>query len=129
MNETALAISVRQPWAWLIIHGGKDIENRTWKTKIRGRVLIHASKGMTEEEYSATECWAGCNLGVWLPERTLLLRGGIIGSVEIVDCVTKSESQWFSGPYGFVLRNPEPIPFRACRGMLNFFRPDFGGTK
>lgn len=128
MNET-LAISVRQPWAWLIIHGGKDIENRTWATQYRGRVLIHASKGMTAEEYSTTKDWAACNLGVWLPEPTLLMRGGIIGSVEIVDCVRRSESRWFSGPFGLVLRNPEPLPFRACRGMLRFFSPDFGGAK
>ena len=37
------ALSIRQPWAWLILHGGKDIENRTWATKLRGRVLIHAA--------------------------------------------------------------------------------------
>ena len=54
MNEKlpALALSVRQPWAWAIIHAGKDIENRSWATKFRGRVLIHASKGMTQEEFA-----------------------------------------------------------------------------
>lgn len=37
------AISIRQPWAWLIVNGFKDIENRSWRTKYRGPVLIHAS--------------------------------------------------------------------------------------
>ena len=45
------ALSIRQPWAWLIIHGGKDIENRCWPTKFRGRMLIHAAKGMTRAEH------------------------------------------------------------------------------
>jgi len=49
-------------------------------------------------------------------------RGGIVGSVEIVDCVTVSDSPWFDGRYGFVLRNPEPLPFRPMRGALGFFR-------
>lgn len=38
------ALTVKQPWAGLIIAGGKDIENRTWRTSYRGRVLIHAAK-------------------------------------------------------------------------------------
>ena len=38
------ALTIKQPWAYLIIHGGKDIENRTWRTKYRGRILIHAAK-------------------------------------------------------------------------------------
>jgi hypothetical protein len=44
------AISVRQPYAWAIIHGGKDVENRSqraafqFKPVIGERVLIHASK-------------------------------------------------------------------------------------
>jgi len=49
------AISIRQPWAWLIVNGYKDIENRSWPTKFRGRVLIHASKGMTRAEYDDVE--------------------------------------------------------------------------
>lgn len=34
-----IALSIRQPWAWHILHSGKDIENRDWPTKFRGRVL------------------------------------------------------------------------------------------
>ena len=45
------ALSIRQPWAWMILYAGKDIENREWPTRFRGRVLIHASKGMTHDEW------------------------------------------------------------------------------
>lgn len=114
------AISVRQPWAWLIIHGGKDIENRDWPTKVRGRVLIHAAKGMTEDEYH--DAWVMAR-GVESipPVAGMLHRGGIIGSVEIVDCVERSTSPWFFGRFGFVLRNQIPCEFRPMRGMLGFF--------
>jgi|ERR1039458_8111645 hypothetical protein len=46
------AISIRQPWAWLIVNGYKDVENRIWAANVRGRVLIHAgaSKSDTNPE-------------------------------------------------------------------------------
>jgi hypothetical protein len=114
------ALSIRQPWAWLIIHGGKDIENRTWSTKLRGRVLVHAAKGMSRPEYDASKIVADTN-NVYLPDLENFKRGGIVGSVEIVDCVTESNSPWFFGPYGFVLRDPRPLPFVPMKGMLGFF--------
>ena len=52
----SLVISVRQPWAWLIMNAGKDIENRTWRTDVRGRVLIHAAKGVTKDEWRVNVC-------------------------------------------------------------------------
>lgn len=125
----SLVISVRQPWAWLIVAGFKDIENRDWFTKQRGRVLIHAAKGMTRDEYEW--CLSTCHAvsktrpfppDTCLPAFNALERGGIIGSVEIVDCVSKSESPWFFGRYGFVLRDAKPLPFYPCRGQLGFFR-------
>lgn len=121
---TQLALSIRQPWAWLILNAGKDIENRTWPTTMRGRVLIHASKGMTRDEYDdgTDPLWARGGPSIDLPSFGDFERGGIVGSVEIVDCVTTSVSPWFCGPYGFVLRDARPLPFRPLRGALGFFR-------
>jgi ASCH domain len=124
----SLVISVRQPWAWLIINGGKDIENRDWFTKVRGRVLMHAAKGVTKTEWQGAWGWVHqIAPDVWEKGCKEILpgtieRGGIVGSVEIVDCVTRSDSQWFQGRYGFVLRDPQPLPFYPCRGQLGFFR-------
>ena len=121
-------LSVRQPWAWLIINAGKDIENRNWFTKVRGRVLIHASKGITKREWLEAwdyvrhicpEAWAKGKREI---QAGTIDRGGIIGSVEIVDCVDRSASPWFQGQYGFVLRNPQPLPFYRCNGQLGFFK-------
>src|SRR2546426_9620339 len=99
-----IALSIRQPWASLIILGHKDIENRSWPTSVRGRVLIHASRALDPAGF---DCAA--KRAIELPSD--LQTGGIVGSVEIVDCVSTSESPWFFGPFGFVLRSPESLPF------------------
>ena len=112
------ALSIRQPWAWLIIHGGKDIENRTWKTKYRGPVLIHAGKKIDMAAYSRL-----ADEGIGLPPIDELETGGIIGQVDIADCVNCSDSAWFGGPLGFVLENPKPLSFSPCIGRLYFFQP------
>lgn len=119
------ALSIRQPWAWLIIHGGKDIENRNWPTKFRGEFLVHAAKGMTKEEYSSAKEYAfaafgGCELRDF-PEFDALERGGIVGVARIIDCISSSRSPWFMGDYGFVLRDARPVPFTPLRGQLGFF--------
>lgn len=124
------AISIRQPWAWLILNAGKDIENRDWKTSYRGPILIHASKGMTRDEYQEGVATArharhvlGNVPGLEMPAFAALPRGGIVGQVEIVDCVSHSVSPWFFGTFGFVLRNPLTLPFRECKGALGIFEP------
>lgn len=120
-----LAISIRQPWAWLILHAGKDIENRNWQCRVRGRVLIHAAKGMSRGEYVEAFAFAArCGFRGRRPEFEAVERGGIVGSVEIVDCVTASRSPWFVGEYGFVLRDPRVLPFVPWRGELGFFACD-----
>lgn len=120
------ALSVRQPWAWAIIHAGKDIENRSWQAvnhglAKRGRIAIHAAKGMTREEYVDAAEFMLKDLRIEYPPARELLRGGIIGSVEVVNVVTEHDSPWFFGPRGLVLADPEPCPFIPCIGMLGYF--------
>lgn len=118
-------LSVRQPWAWLIVNGHKDVENRTWSTTFRGEVLIHAAKTMSRNYYE--DVFAQCfTRGIELPPYEALERGGIVGIAEIVGCVTNSESPWFFGPCGFVIRNARPLPFEPLRGSLGFFNAPSG---
>lgn len=124
------ALSIRQPWAWLIVNGHKDIENRDWATKFRGLVLIHASKGMTRDEYEDCKfVTKGLKPALEFPAFEALERGGIVGCAEITNCVTRSASPWFYGRYGFVLRGAEPLTFRAYKGSLGFFDVDEPGVK
>lgn len=111
------ALTVRQPWAWLIVSGHKDIENRKWFTRHRGAILIHAGKRIDSAgmDYVA-------RLSIRLPSSFAL--GGIIGSVDLVDCVTQADSPWFTGPYGFVLKHARELPFEPHLGRLGFWVPD-----
>ena len=144
------AITVKQPWASLIVEGIKDIENRTWPTKYRGKVLIHAAaSSWSWDKFSSYIERIDCeNLELqkivrensfsknWLNN---LSKGVIIGSVDIVDCVINHSSVWaeksemflksdiaYKHTYNWVLANPikfhEPIP---AKGKLSFWEFEF----
>jgi hypothetical protein len=116
------ALTLRPSWAWLVVSGYKDIENRSWATRLRGRIWIHASSSpVTRAEYENFVAICRYRRIKQFPAREALQRGGIVGSVEIVDCVTRSRSYWFSGDYGFVLSNARRTQFKPMKGMLGFF--------
>lgn len=121
------AISIRQPWAWLIVNGYKDIENRVWSTNVRGPVLIHAgqSKQDTTAEalaYIKRKYRVAHLPSSWPSARTT---GGIVGIAEITGCVQRHRSKWFQGPYGWTLANARRLPFKPVKGQLKFFTPKF----
>lgn len=131
MAETLVALSVKQPWAALIVAGVKSIEVRTWKARRRGRVLIHAAKLADDRP----EAWEH----ITTPElmETTRLRGGIIGVGEIEACLTydtaeafaadadrhRNAPEWFAPPrlYGFVFREVRPVAYHPCPGQTSFF--------
>ena len=120
------AISIRQPWAWAIIYGGKDVENRSaprrFQPAVGHRVLIHASKTMSPDEYAAAVAFMA-GLGVRCPASTDLAFGGIVGSAIVTSIVTRHRSPWFRGPAALVLADARPEPFMAVRGQLALWRP------
>ena len=69
-------LSIKEPWATLIINGYKEYEFRTWKTNYRGKILIHASKNIEKENI------------IRFKELNLDCKSGfIIGEAELVDCI------------------------------------------
>ena len=121
------AISIRQPWAWSIIHAGKGVENRSanaarqFRTAIGERVFIHAAKRMTADEYAfAAEFMV--KIGVTPPARDELQFGSIIGSVFVAGVVTEHVSPWFQGPTALVLADARPEKLTPMRGSLGLFR-------
>lgn len=123
------ALSIRAPWWWFILHGGKSVENRDWPTRYRGPVWIHASKWFRLDDVVENFDFArniAVRQGRELPSvtlRDLRDRGGhIVGRARIVDCVSRSDSPWFFGPHGFVLADVEPLAEPIpCKGALGFF--------
>lgn len=119
-------LTIKQPWADLIVAGIKDIENRTWKTAYRGRVLIHASKTPCSlgelVVYPLTALAKNVELGKYAPGQ--FTNGAIIGSVDIVDCVENHPSEWAEkGVYNWVLANPKRYDNPICnvKGMLGLW--------
>ena len=137
-------LSIKQPWAYLIAAGIKDIENRTWQTKFRGKILIHATKNIFNFNKELTE---GFEYPIEIQDAILQLSdndiildfGAIIGEVDIIDCVQNHPSIWAEKSkqiedvngnivhefitYNWVLANPvlydEPI--LGVKGKLSFW--------
>jgi hypothetical protein len=139
----ACALSVLPVWAWLILHAGKDFENRNWKAGYPSRrtvaahcplrIYVHAGQKQPKAEYQLA--WGFVehviNPGrvqeglapTQLPSIEQLPKGGLVGSVTVVQWMDSSDSPWATGP-GLLLADPEPRPFVPCAGALGFFLPE-----
>jgi hypothetical protein len=117
------ALSIMQPWAWLIVNGWKDLENRTWTTSYRGQLLIHASKDIDFQGYNFI-IRNGLMNEIDMPEIDDFQRGGIVGQAELYDIVTNAPSDWAAtDQYHWILRDAKPLPFIPCRGALSVWTP------
>ncbi len=113
-------LSIRQPWAWLIVQGHKEIENRSWATRYRGPLLIHASARPAPHLLRLrTEIRA--RFGLTLPDQFEL--GGLVGIADLTDCVAHSTSPWYEGLMAWHLTNARPLPFVPLLGRLGLFEP------
>jgi len=132
------ALSIKQPWAYLIAAGIKDIENRTWKTNYRGKFLIHAPQ--KAEKLHLLELFTANQRALLNNKRDITnhsvltyivmrkyLLSSIIGECEIVDCIQNSKSVWAeSGCWHFILKNAMLYdkPIMNIKGALNFWNYD-----
>lgn len=128
------ALSLTQPWAWIVVHGGKDIENRPWNTAFRGDFLIHASKAMSKKQYwAAWDAALVADPELALPASNQLLMGGIIGKATLVDVLaataTPTRPWHMVDQCGFVLEQVHPLPFTRCKGALGLWESDFELTE
>lgn len=122
------AITIKQPWASLIVEAGKDIENRSRRTHVRGWVLVHA--GLKRDD-STTRARVGIELDCYTPDNERAINavldrenpyhGGIVGAMHISDCVDESASPWFFGPFGWVIDRVVKLPFLPCQGKQGWF--------
>ena len=102
------ALSLRQPWASLIADGHKTIETRTWRTRYRGPLAIHASARPYED----------------------LPTGGIVAVAWLYGCRPMEAADeeaaciaLFDGAYAWLLANVEPVPLIPCKGNLGLWTP------
>jgi hypothetical protein len=125
-------LSLKQPWATLLVQGRKTIEVRSWRPTRRGRIYIHAARVPDERP----EVWE--RVPAELRAEARQFGGGIIGVGDLVDYrvyrnrdeFVRDQAQhlndpsWFEPPclYGFVFKNVEAVPFRKYPGQTRFFR-------
>jgi hypothetical protein len=117
------ALSLRQPWAWLVSTGVKTIENRKWRTQHRGPFLIHAALAMSWEDYDFARRF--CAMDLPPIDSPLYVRGGIVGAADLVDIFPPGSNdggRWhMKEQYGYLLERISELPFRSLKGALNFF--------
>jgi len=131
---TIKALSLKQPYAWLIANGYLLVDDRSWGTQYRGPVLIHASLGVYAEYYD----YLCTNTDIPLPSKDKLERGGVVGIANLVLCcqpdnlpasVSREQRAHFSGVhqqyFGFLFEQATPIRLLPCRGKLGLFDIDF----
>ena len=87
-------LTIKQPWASLIVDGYKKYEFRSWKTKYRGKFLIHAGMSLEKDMVKRFESY-NCNYEL----------GAIIGEAELVDCILVDEQ------FNKELRDIDPIVY------------------
>lgn len=116
--------------AWALLFAGKDVENRTFETNRRGRVLIHASnESISLRESQMRRAELSFLAGLPLAELpTIFARCTILGSLEIIDCVSDARSKWaVPGKCHWVVRDPRPLftPVEEIDGAADFWQWTF----
>ena len=135
LNPTGVikALSLKQPYAWLIANGYLLVDDRTWGTQYRGTILIHASKGLYEAYYD----YLKQNTDIPLPAKEQLEYGGVVGIANLVLCcrpgdlpqgISREQRSHFGGVsrdyYGFLFTHARPLPLMPCAGKLGIFELD-----
>jgi hypothetical protein len=117
-------ITLRQPWAWAVIHGGKDIENRSWKPAQPVRLLIHAGRTLDRRGVEQLHRRG-------FPVTGAELAGGQI--IGMVDCLTwtqqRPRSHWADAKSRWYWQLTSPVPIKTPISMLgqpSFFHPPAG---
>jgi hypothetical protein len=127
------ALSLKQPYAWLIANGYLLVDDRTWGTQYRGPILIHASKGLYEQYYEFIKS----NTDIPLPSKDKLEYGGVVGMAKLVLCcqpgdlpagISRQQRAHFGGVhqeyFGFLFEQATPLALMPCPGKLGIFEID-----
>jgi len=124
-HELLRAISIKQPFAWMVVNGFKTLENRNTLKNFTGEVLIHTGKKWDNDWLEKMKI-DSTTLAVFkaMPVFTKAYKyGGIVGVATFTGSVTESTSGWFVGKYAFTIEGAKEIPFVPCKGSLGFFIP------
>ena len=136
-TEPTRALSVPQPWAFAILWGGKNIENRTWETQFRGRIWIHAPKSEWVDDIEYCLALVAGQKGISLEAAKASYQAkrkfsAILGSVELhridhIDRLPQGDpllrNHWANGPFLWNLRKAEICSPRPMPGQRQLWKP------
>lgn len=116
-------LTLHRPWDWAILNAGKDIENREWPCylKFGDYIALHAGNTYDHAGYEFIADMCAEVLAPWPPTDEQHRPGFIYGVAQFDGNVTKSDSPWFFGTYGWKLKNVVIIEPVACRGAPKLF--------
>ena len=121
------ALSLKQPWAELIVSGRKTLEIRKWRTNFRGEFLIHASKvpnSKAMERLGFKNLPTGCIVG-----KAKIVDVKEYNSIEEFERDTDKhfakDYEWNGKLYGFVVKDAQRVKEKPLKGQLNFFEVDY----
>lgn len=131
------ALSVRQPWAWALLYGGKTVENRNRNTRYRGRLWIHASKRENRNDVEeavrlVAQSWKCSDHQAMEHYRKHGQRGAILGSVTLKDCRRFDEldrgdplrtNRWANGPWLWLVTDPVARAPWPTPGQCGLWKP------
>lgn len=121
MRDTIKTITIRQPWAYLIINGQKDVENRSWLTRYRGPIIIQSAARVGNRDAFDALCFdIERETGIRLPLKFTL--GSTEGIVTLSAVTQNSRSIWAaSGEYHWILKDPVKLPAVPVSGKLGLW--------
>ena len=124
-------LTIKQPWAQLIIEGDKEYEFRSWKTNYRGDILIHAGKSIDKEAIKRFECY-----NLEYPTGSIIAKATMSDCIEVTEkfrCDRKDENElvyrgiqdrnW--NGFGFKMENVEEIEPIEINGQLGLWNYDY----
>lgn len=117
--DDRVCLTIHQPWAWLIVNGHKNIENRKSRTGYRNTLHIHAGATVDVTAYAQVK---KDHPSIQLPALDEFRTGGIIGAARLASCVSVSASPWaIPGYWHYILTDAKPLPFEKLKGLPGFF--------
>ena len=136
-----IALSIRQPWAWAILHAGKRLENRSQAAidhgMKNGLICLHAAKGMSREEYESGRDFINAAINrasypdLEVPKPCDLVRGAIVGTMYVCGVAKSADdvdnNPWFVGPRALILRQVDAVEPIGSVGALGYFAWSPGG--
>jgi hypothetical protein len=127
MEAPVTALSFHQPWAEFILMGWKDVENRIWRSNLRGWYFMHASQCKSVEKYECALEFAAERLKddryKQTPPLKGILLGGIIGAMRIGPSILSNSPWSIKGQMQIPILEARRLPFLKCSGGQRWFVP------